>query len=106
MEQKETKASKRAMWSVYVFIERQVREGRSVARRRRLTDKPMIRRIPSELKTIIQKFLYLNVTRMYKKEGFLCVQVGVGKKKELHMHDMKSVAGIQIREYDKSGRVQ
>jgi len=106
MQQKETKASKRAMWSVYVFVERQVREGRSMLRRKRLSQKQPYRRLAGTTEIVLHEFLYLNVTKMYKKSGILYIQVGVGKKKEMHMHDMKSVVSIQIREHDRSGRVQ
>jgi hypothetical protein len=106
MQQKITKASKRRIWSVYVFVERQIQEGRSMVRRKRLTDKQLIRRMPGQATTVIQRYLYLGVTKMNKKNGILYIQVGVGKKKELHMHELWSVAGIQIREHDRSGRIQ
>lgn len=106
MEQKTTQRSKRQLWSVYVFVERQVQEGRSMLRRRRLTQSRPDRYIPGKTETVLYKFLYLNVTKMYKKGGVLYIQIGIGKKKEMHMHDMKSVVSIQVREHDRSGRIQ
>ena len=106
MEQKQTQKSKRALWSVYVFVERHVQEGRSMLRRRRLSQIRPDRHISGKTETILYKFLYLNVTKMYKKSGILYIQVGVGKKKEMHRHDMNSVVSVQVREHDRSGRIQ
>jgi hypothetical protein len=106
MEQKITQRSKRATWSVYVFVERQVQEGRSMLRRKRLNQTRPDRYLPGEETFTIKKFLYLNVTKIYYKKGNLYVQIGVGKKKEMHVHEMKSVVGVQTREHDRSGRVQ
>jgi hypothetical protein len=106
MEQKQTKISKRRMWSVYVFVERNIQIGRSMERQKRLTMPRVDRHISGVLQTAVQEYLYLNVVKMYKKNRILYIQIGVGKKKEMHMHDMKSVVGIQVREYDRSGRVQ
>ena len=104
MLQKTTPISKRPMWSVYVFVERGIQVGRSMVRRKRLTQISRIeRRIPGELKIVIQKYLYVNVVKMYKKENILYIQVGAGKKKEIHKHDMKDVISIQIREHKRSG---
>lgn len=75
-------------------------------RRKRLTAFQPDRYIPKPLETIIQKFLYLNVTKMQKKDGFLVIQVGVGKKAETHRHELKSIASIQIREYKRDGRIE
>jgi hypothetical protein len=106
MEQKTTKVVKRRTWSVYVFVEREVITGRSMARRRRLSARQQYRQLPGVKETVLHKFLYLNVTKMYKKLNVLYIQVGAGKKKELHMHDMKHVVSIQVREHDRSGRIQ
>jgi hypothetical protein len=106
MQQKTAKKSKRALWSVYVFIEREVQEGRVLTRRRRLTEIKQPRYIPGPVKTVIHKFLYLNVTKMYKKNGMLFIQVGVGKNKELHRHEVKDVASVQVREYKRDGRIE
>ena len=106
MEQKVAKKSKRAAWSVYIFIERQVQEGRSIRRKKRLTAIQPDRYIAGPATAIIHKFLYLNVTKMFKKAGILHIQVGVGKKKELHIHEVKDIASIQIREYKRDGRIE
>lgn len=109
MEQKETKKLKRAICSVYVFVRRSIQEGRSMARRKRLNQpRTSDRYLPGEEVTDIQEFLYLNVTKVRKivELGYLCVQIGIGKNKELHYHDMRRIESIQIREYDRSGRVQ
>jgi len=107
MEQKVAKKSKRAAWSVYVYIERQSQVGRSVKRRKRLTESIPDRYVftkPAE--AILHKFLYLNVTNMYKRDGFLVIEVGVGKKKEIHRHEVKDVTSVQVREYKKDGRIE
>jgi len=106
MEQKVAVKSKRQAWSVYVFIERQVQEGRSVKRRKRLTATQPDRYIAGPARSVLHKFLYLNVTKMFKKAGILHIQVGTGKKKELHMHEVKDVASIQVREYKRDGRIE
>lgn len=106
MEQKTTKETKRKLWSVYVFVERDVQVGRSMARKKRLTAKQEYIRVAGPREVIVQKFLYLNVTKAYKKAGILYIQIGTGKKKELHKHDVKHVISIQLREHDRSGRVQ
>jgi len=107
MEQKVAKKSKRAAWSVYVMIERQSQGGRTIKRRKRLTapisDQYVFTK-PAE--TILHKFLYLNVTKMYKKGGILHIQVGVGKNKEIHMHEVKDVSSVQIREHKRDGRIE
>ena len=107
MEQKVAKKSKRAAWSVYVFIERQSQGGRTVKRRKRLSES-----IPDQYvftkpaETVWHKFLYLNVTKMYKKGGILYIQVGVGKNKEMHIHEVKDVASVQVREHKRDGRIE
>jgi hypothetical protein len=106
MQQHETKASKRQLWSVYVFVERQVQEGRSMLRRKRLSQKQPYRRLAGTTEIVLHEFLYLNVTKMHKKNGILYIQIGMGKSKEIHRHDMKSVVSIQVREHDRSGRIQ
>jgi hypothetical protein len=106
MQQKTPKVSKRRIWSVYVFIEREVISGRSMMRRSRLTAKQQYVRLPGKIETVLHKFLYLNVTKVYKKNGILYIVVGAGKNKEQHMHDLKSVNSIQVREHDPSGRVE
>ena len=106
MEQKVAKRSKRAAWSVYVFIEREVQEGRSVKRRKRLTAPIPDRYVFKPLQTTLHKFLYLNVTKMQKKDGLLVVQVGIGKNKEIHTHEVKSVNSVQVREYKRDGRIE
>lgn len=103
MEQKISKVSKRPLWSVYVFIERAVQEGRSVTRRRRLTEIKQPRYIPGPVRTVLHKFLYVGVTKMHKKKGMLYVQVGTGKNKEIHIHEVKDINSIQVREYKRSG---
>ena len=103
MEQKTAPVSKRRLWSVYVFVEREIQEGRIIARSTRLGKVPKLKRIMRELKTVVFEHLYLNVSKMFKKQGILYIYVGVGKNKEVHRHDMKSVVGIQIREYKRSG---
>jgi hypothetical protein len=106
LQQKTAKISKRAAWSVYIFIERQAQEGRSVRRRKRLTAQIPDRYIAGPATSVIHKFLYLNVTKMYKKVGILYIQVGMGKKKEIHKHEVKDVASIQVREYKRDGRIE
>jgi hypothetical protein len=75
-------------------------------RRKRLTQSRPDRYIPGKSETVVYKFLYLNVVKMHKKLGILYIQIGVGKKKEIHRHDMKHVVSIQVREHDRSGRIQ
>lgn len=106
MEQKQTKEAKKQLWSVYVFIERKVQVGRSIVRKKRLTSKQSYKQLSGPVETVLHKFLYLNVTKMYKKNNILYIQVGVGKKKELHRHEVKDISSLQIREHDRSGRVQ
>ena len=106
MEQKKSKATKRITWSVYVFVEREVIPGRSMSRKRRLTAKQEYRQVSHMKEMALIKFLYVNMTKMYKKLGILYIHVGIGKKEEMHMHDMKHVVSIQVRENDRSGRVQ
>lgn len=106
MEQKQTQKSKRQLYSVYVFVRREIQEGRSMARRKRLNQTRPDRYLPGEETVAIKKFLYVDVIKMFKKENVLCIQVGVGKKKEIHKHELKSISSIQIREHDRSGRIQ
>jgi hypothetical protein len=106
MEQKTAKVTKRPFWSVYVFIKRDVQEGRILTRQKRLGERRPERYIPGMAKTVLHKFLYLHVTKMYKKGGILHIQVGTGKKKELHMHEVKDVASVQVREYKRDGRIE
>lgn len=106
MEQKITRVSRQSLWSVYVFVERDVQEGRSITRRKQLGQIRPARYIPGVVKSVIHKFLYLNVTKMHKKENMLYIQVGTGKKKEVHRHDMNSVVSVQIREYRKDGIIE
>lgn len=105
MEQKITKKSERAMWSVYVFVEREVQLGRSIKRKKRLTAIQPDRYVLKPLETVLHKFLYLCVTKIYKKDDILHIQVETGKKKEIHRHEIKSVVNIQIRKHDRSGRI-
>jgi hypothetical protein len=81
MKQNETKRSKRAMWSVHVFV-----------RMGPMSKEPYL------------KFLYLNVTKMYSKDGIL--HIWVEGKREHHMHDCSRVESVQAREYDRSGRIE
>jgi hypothetical protein len=106
MEQKTAKVTKRKMWSVLIHVERDVQEGRIVTRRKRLTDMRQARYIPGPVVTVLHEFLYLGVTKMFKKKGILYIQVGTGKKKELHHHEVKSINSIQIREYKRDGRIE
>ena len=109
MEQKQSKRTKRALYSVYVFVKRDIQEGRSMARRKRLNQpRTYDRYIPGEETADIKKFLYLNVTKIRKiaRLGYLCIQIGIGKKKELHYHEMRRIESLQIREHDRSGRIQ
>jgi hypothetical protein len=61
------------------------------------------KRIMKEPVDVVMEYLYLNVTKMYKKAGILYVQVGSGKTKEIHKHEMKRIESIQIREHKRSG---
>jgi hypothetical protein len=109
MEQKETIRSKRQLYSVYVSVRRDIQAGRSMARRKRLNQPVQSDRyLPGEKTTDIQKFLYVNVTKVRKiaRLGYICIQIGVGKNKELHYHDMRRIESLQIRKHDRSGRIQ
>jgi hypothetical protein len=108
MEQKKAVRSKRQLYSVYVFIRREIQKGRSMARRKRLNQIQPDRYIPGEVVAGIQEFLYLNVTKVRKiaKFGYLCIQIGIGKNKELHYHDIRRVESLQVRKHDRSGRIQ
>lgn len=77
MEQKVTKKTKKQLWSLYVFI----RTGERTFR----------------------KYLYLNVIQFYQEEGLLHIIVD---KDEKHIHDLSRVESIQVREHDRSGRIQ
>lgn len=107
MEQKQTQKSKRVLYSVYVFIKREVQKGRSITRRKRLNQIKPDRYVPGKVVEDIQEFLYLNVTKVRKiaKLGYICIQVGVGKNKEFHYHDMRRIESLQIRKHDQSGRI-
>ena len=52
---------------------------------------------------VIIEYLYLNITKMYKENGMLYIQEGVGKGKKVHLHDITRVESIQIREHKRSG---
>lgn len=77
MEQRTKGGNKKKLWSVYVFI----RTG------------------PDTFK----KYLYLDVTKMFKKLGMLHIWCG---KQEKHIHDLKRIDSVQIREYKRDGRIQ
>lgn len=106
MEQKQTKVAKKALWSVYVTVERNAQVGRSMVRRKRLIAQQEYGRVLGVRETILREFLYVNVIKMYKKEDILYIQVDVGKKKELHKHDVESITQLQIRKHDRSGRIE
>lgn len=97
MEQMVSVKSKRALWSVYVVVYAEVYQGRVLSRTY------STRRTMKEPVPVTIEYLYLDVTNMYKKEGILYLQEGVGKQKILHRHDITRVASIQIREYKRSG---
>jgi hypothetical protein len=79
MQQNTTKPNKRAMWSVYVFV-----------------------KMGPMSKQPYMKFLYLNVIKMFKRGKILHIRC---IKKEKHMHDISRIMSVQVREYDKSGRI-
>ena len=107
MEQKVAKKSKYRAWSVYVFIERHVQDGRSVKRRKRLTDQIPDQYVFTEsAKSILHKFLYINVTKMEKIDNILYIEVEKGKKKKVHMHEIKDITSLQVREYRRDGRIE
>lgn len=68
-----------------------------------LSRKHATRREMKEPVEVIMEYLYLNVTKMYKRNGILYVQIGVGKTKDIHKHEMKRVESIQIREHKRKG---
>lgn len=103
MEQKVAKASKKKLWSVYVFVETQAREGRILARQGRSGKGVSEKRLPSESKSVVHPYLYLNVTKLFKKDNVLHIEC---VNKEKHMHDIKRVVNIQVREYRRDGRIQ
>ena len=76
MEQKVSAKSKKKLWAVYVFI----RTGPQTFR----------------------KYLYLDVTKMYKnkKSGILIIKT---QDKKEHMHDLARIESIQVREYKRTG---
>ena len=74
-------------------------------RRKRLTAQQEYGRVLGVRETILREFLYVDVVKIYKKENILYIQVGVGKKKELHKHDIKNITQLQIRKHDKNGRI-
>lgn len=97
MEQMVSKVSKRPLWSVYVMVRAEVYKGRVLSR------KHSTKREMKEPVEVIIEYLYLDVVKMYKKNGILYIQVGIGKKKEMHMHEVSRVDSVQIREHKRSG---
>lgn len=77
MEQKVQKKSKKQLWSVYVLI----------------------RTSPNAFR----EYLYLNVAKLYKKEGMLYV---TDDKKEMHILDASRIEIMKIREHINDGRIQ
>jgi len=103
MQQKIAPKNKRKMWSVYIFTKRDVQKGRSIVRRKRLNQTRLDKYISGQIESVLCKFLYLEVIKICKKKGFLYIQMGVGKKKEVHIHDVKDIINIQIREHKRDG---
>jgi deoxyadenosine/deoxycytidine kinase len=98
MEQMVSKIDKKPKWSVLVTIKSEVFKGRIFSRRKGVS----IRRI-RDANTLVEEeheYLYLNVTKMYKKGHILHIHIG---KAEHHMHDLQRVISIQAREYKRSG---
>lgn len=94
MEQKETIKLKRPLWSVYILLQMNEYIPLRKFKKPRLKT-PLVNETHKE-------YLYLDVTKLYKKDGMVHVCCG---KKEHHMHDLKRVVSIQVREYDRSGRI-
>jgi len=97
MEQNTFKESKCQLWSVYIMVRTEVYKGRVLSRKYK-TQREMKAPI-----SIIKEYLYLNVVKMYKKDSILYIQIGKGKAKEIHKHDIMRVESIQIRKYKRSG---
>jgi len=83
------------------MIRTEVYQGRVLSRKR--YEGRITRREMKEPVEVIIEYLYLGVTKMYKKNGILYIQVGVGKAKEMHMHEVVRIDSIQIREHKRSG---
>lgn len=94
MEQKQTQKLKRPLWSVYILLH----ANEYIPLRK--FKKPRLKSPIANTK--YKEYLYLDVTKLYKKDGMVHVWCG---KKEHHMHDLKRIESIQVREYDRSGRV-
>lgn len=94
MEQKETKKLKRALWSVLIVL-----RGNEYTPLRKFK-KPRLK--TPLVNTLNKEYMYLDVTKMYKEDGLVHICCG---KKEHHTHELKRVISIQVREYDRSGRI-
>jgi len=98
---KTTKRSKYPEWSVYVVIETEGYEGRVLVRQPKSTK--YLRHIKAMPVVEFRDYMYLNVTKMFKKKGVLYIVVGKGKKQEIHMHDASRVRELWKREYKREG---
>lgn len=96
MEQNTFKADKKAKWSVLIIVETEGFTGRIFTRKK--NTKRL--RLPNELVKSRHEYMYLSVTKMYKKGNVLHIHIG---KAEHHMHDISRVVSIQVREYKRSG---
>ena len=96
MQQNTFKADKKAKWAVSVTIEMEGYDGRVFSRKlpshrvKKLNDFVVTQR----------EYLYLNVTKMYKKNNTLHIHIG---KLEHHMHEVQRVLCVQVREYKRGG---
>ena len=96
MEQKETKRLKRPLWAVYILL----RSNQSTPIR---IMKKRMKRFSPQVNTLHREYVYLDVVKLYKKDGIVHI---LSDKKEHHSHEMGHIESIQVREYDRSGRIQ
>lgn len=95
-----TPRSKRREWSIYVVIEAEMYQGRVLSRKK---NTKKLRDMSNKPVSCMRDYLYLGVTRMYKRNGILYIITGSGKKKEIHRHEVKRVCGLFKREYKREG---
>lgn len=92
--------SKRPEWSIYVVIESEMYIGRVLSRKK---NTKRLRDMSNRPVPCLREYLYLGVTKMYKKKGILYIITGGGKNKEIHRHEVKRVRGLFKREYKREG---
>jgi tRNA(Ile2) C34 agmatinyltransferase TiaS len=96
MEQKETRKLKRPLWAVYILLRTNQSTPIHIMKKR------VKRSLPHD-NTQHREYVYLDIVKLYNQHGIVHI---VSDKKEQHTHEMAHIESIQVREYDRSGRVQ